>query len=76
MPWYAQLEIFKNWRYVTLEINPSIMLHYFHLHYHHQRIVYERQSLVIQVVHDYLLLLSYFIYYLASPDVGIKLPGI
>ena len=26
MPWYAQLQIFKNWRYVTLEINPSIMM--------------------------------------------------
>ena len=25
MPWYAQLHIFKNWRYVTLEINPSIV---------------------------------------------------
>ena len=24
MPWYAQLQISKNWRYVTLEINPSI----------------------------------------------------
>ena len=26
MPWYAQLQIFKNWRYVTLEIRPSSVL--------------------------------------------------
>ena len=26
MPWYAQLQIFKNWRYVTLEISPSILV--------------------------------------------------
>ena len=27
MPWYAQLQILKkNWRYVTLEINPSNMV--------------------------------------------------
>ena len=25
MPWYAQLQNFKNWRYVILEINPSII---------------------------------------------------
>ena len=28
MPWYAQLQIFKNWRCVTLEINPSILKWY------------------------------------------------
>ena len=26
MPWYAQLQILKNWRYFTLEIHPSIFL--------------------------------------------------
>ena len=28
MPWYAQFQIFKNWRYVTLEINPLILKWY------------------------------------------------
>ena len=25
MPWYAQLQNFKNWKHVTLEIKPSIL---------------------------------------------------